>query len=218
MWPLVGAGVLILLALINSTLHNLNLEMALPLNKVLKGKNLESMNNKTAMNKHDDQDVEQLIYVAFSWEHAISKTIVCEHTNMLNSFSEEDEEALLDEYQEVQLFIARDKKSGKTFIEMKQGCETRWWMIGEAAHIIYKTLPIQKSMVKHFGKLKGSNSKAKEPCQTFLSLVKEPCIICNLALLTCHHRLYMATTTLQFFQHANMLTRKRGFGVLNVFV
>jgi hypothetical protein len=56
--PLVEAGVLILLALIAScTLRNLNLEMAVPLNKVLKGKNLESNNkNKATMNKHEHDD------------------------------------------------------------------------------------------------------------------------------------------------------------------
>jgi hypothetical protein len=68
--PLIGAGVLILLALVaNCTLHNLNLEMAVPLNKVLKGKNLEGVN------KHDDRDVEQLVYAAFAWEHGVSKAI-----------------------------------------------------------------------------------------------------------------------------------------------
>jgi hypothetical protein len=214
------------LALIaNCTLHNLNLEMAVPLNKVLKGKNLESNNkNKTTMNKHDDQDVEQLIYAAFSWEHSVSKTIVreywdtiVEHTSMLDSSLEEDEEASSDEYKDVQLFITQDKKSGKTFIGMKRGCKTRWWTIGEAAHILYETLPIQRSMAKNFDKLKGNNSKAKETCRTFLLLVKEPRIICDLALLKCHHRFYMAPT-LQFFQRAELFTRKGGFGAFNVFV
>jgi hypothetical protein len=176
------------------------------------------------VNKHDDRDVEQLVYAAFAWEHGVSKAIVreywstiVEHTNELNSFPEEDEEASSDEYEQVQLFIAKDEKSGKIFIGMKHGCETRWWTVGEAADILYETLPMRISMAINFDKQKGNNSKAKETCRTFLSLVKEPCIICDLALLKCHHRFYMAPT-LKFFQRADPFTRKGGFGAFNVFV
>jgi hypothetical protein len=223
---LVTAGILVLLSLIaNCTLHNLNLEMAVPLNKVLKGMHFES-SKKANKVKHDDRDVEQLVYSAYAWEHAVSKDIVreywdalMEHTKKLNSFSE-DEENTLDEhvqYQEVQEFvITRDEPSGKLFIGMKRGCETRWWTLGEAADILYETLPMRISMAKNFDKLK-QNGKARDTCRTFLSLAKEPSILCDLALLKCHHRFYMART-LQFFQRADPFTRKGGFGAFSVFV
>jgi hypothetical protein len=149
---LVGLGILILLALTaNCTLHNLNLEMAVPLNKVLKGKKFESDKTKTnTNNKHDDRDVEQLVFSAFAWEHTLGKDIVrqywdaiMEHTKKLNNFLEEDDDASDGQYQEVQAFvITRDETSGELFIGMKRGCETRWWTLGEAADILYETLPI----------------------------------------------------------------------------
>jgi hypothetical protein len=145
----VAAGILVVLVLIaNCTLHNLNLEMAVPLNKVLKGTKSSKKTNKV---KHDDWDVEQLIFLAYAWEHTVSKQIVreywdalMEHTTKLNSFSEDKEQITLDEqYQEVQEFIiTRDKPSGKLFIGMKRSCETRWWTQREAVDIHYEMLPM----------------------------------------------------------------------------
>jgi hypothetical protein len=59
--------------------------------------------------------------------------------------------------------------------------------------------------------------KARETCQTFLSLAKEKAIICDLALVKYHHRFYIARH-LQFLQSADALILKAGFQAFNVFI
>jgi hypothetical protein len=216
---LVAAGILlpppVLIA--NCTLHNLNLEMVVPLNKILKGTHFDS-SKKTNKVKHDDCNVEQLVFFAYAWEHTVSKHIVheywdalMEHTKKLNSFSEDKRNTSDEHYQDVQeLIVTWNKPLGKNIIGMKCGCETRWWTLGEAADILCETLPMQISMANVFDKLK-QNGKASDTCWTFLSLAKEPSIRCNLALLKCHHSFYMARS-LQFFQRADPFTWKGGFG------
>ena len=70
-------------------------------------------------------------------------------------------------------------------------------------------------MAENFDKMKQSG-KARETCQTFLSLAKDPEVICDLALIKCHHRFYVAPH-LKFFQQADSLCRKPGFQPFSVF-
>ncbi len=49
----------------NCTLHNLNLEIAVPFSKVLKGINSGTDKER----QHECRDVEQLLYSAFAWEN-----------------------------------------------------------------------------------------------------------------------------------------------------
>jgi hypothetical protein len=174
--PLITLGILQAIALIaNCMIHNFNLEMAVPLNKVLIGMKVDKDVTKK---KHDEYNVEQLIFSCFSWEHEVGRDTVSQRWNAMAEHVDNllEGQEVSEEYQDGQVMVVHNPKRNKTFIGMKQGCETQWWTLGEAACILYDTLPVQVNMARNFNKLK-KNGKVRETCQTFLLLVKEQTII-----------------------------------------
>jgi hypothetical protein len=68
--PLLGQLVIMAHTLVgNCTLHNINLEQRMPINKALLGITLNKQKNQ----KHADRDVKQLIYSCFAWEKEVGK-------------------------------------------------------------------------------------------------------------------------------------------------
>jgi hypothetical protein len=70
---------------------------------------------------------------------------------------------------------------GQKFIGVKRASDTRWWTFGESTTVLWKTLPMRIALAENFDKLKKPG-KASKTCQTFLSLAKDPEIICDLPL------------------------------------
>jgi hypothetical protein len=62
----------------------------------------------------------------------------------------------------------------------------RWWTFGEAATMLFHTLPMQITLAQNFDKM-AKNGKARETSQMFHSLAKEPEIVCDLALAKSYH-------------------------------
>jgi hypothetical protein len=107
-------------------------------------------------------------------------------------------------------------KYGRRFVGARKGSDTRWWTIGEAATILWDTLAMRIRLAENFDKLKKSG-KARETCQTFLSLARLPEIICDLALVKCYHYFYVARH-LKFYKDDDLLSRKAGFQAFSIFV
>jgi hypothetical protein len=210
----------------NCCLHNLNLELAVPMKKWL-------MAPKTADTKDKKKDevprnVEQMLYTAFSWEHIAGFNVVKEYWDssaryceskvlLFDEFEEGDAEAgdKNHAFEDVTRMFG-DLENGKSFVAMKRGAETRWWSIGEAADVLYQTLPMRRFMAMNFDDMKVTG-KAKKICQDFISLSAEPVLLCDLALVKCFHRCYLAKH-LKFFQDKDLLVRKAGFQAFSVFV
>jgi hypothetical protein len=74
---------------------------------------------------------------------------------------------------------------------------------------MWKTVPMHIALAENYNDQK-INGKARDTCQTFLSLVREKAIICNLALVKCHHRFYIVRH-MKFLQSPDELTQKAGF-------
>jgi hypothetical protein len=214
--PLIESGVVMADALLlNCTLHNLNLEGGVPFKKVLMGVN----SGGGDQDKHTDRDIEQFIFSALRFEDFLDKEVREALWHALRDYAydgvagdEEGEEATPGHFE---LVAAYDKLGGSRYISSKRGSDSRWWSIGEAADLLYNTLPIRKAMAENFDKLK-KNGATRDTCQTLLSFFKEQWIICDLALLKCHHRFYLARH-MQYFQRPDPLTRKSGFQSFNVF-
>jgi hypothetical protein len=220
----------------NCTCHNMNLEIKVPLVKALKatrGTNLQGQ----AKDKHADRDVEQLLYSAWAWENESGKELMklfwesnMEYAatddrdiNITNHQDNEDEDDELPrivpgdqahgEWEGVRVYIKR--KGNINFIAMKKGCETRWFTIGEAACVLWDTLNVRYQVAKNYDKMK-QDGKARNICQTFLSLVEEPALLADVCLLSTHHRYYLEPH-LKFYQNADNLTTKRaGHQAFNV--
>jgi hypothetical protein len=71
-------------------------------------------------------------------------------------------------------------------------------------------------MAKNFGDMRVTG-KAKKICQDFISLSAEPVLLCDLALVKCFHRFYLAKH-LKFFQAKDLFVRKAGFQAFSIFV
>jgi hypothetical protein len=220
----------------NCTCHNMNLEIKVPLAKALKatqGTNLQGQ----AKDKHADRDVEQLLCSGWAWEHETGKDLIklfwesnMEHAatddrDINNHGDDEDKDDELPrivpgdqahgECEGIHVYV---KQKGNTnFIAMKKGCKTRWFAIGEAACVLWDTYNVRHQMAKNHDKMRH-HGKARNTCQTFLSLVKEPSLLCDACLLATHHRFYLEPH-LKFYQNADNLTTKRaghqGFNVLS---
>jgi hypothetical protein len=201
----------------NCTLHDLNLEQRVPITKVL----LAGTMNRQKGSKHDDRDVEQLIYSCFAWEKEVGKCIMTEYWNAivenvldLPEDGDNDNEGSLVE-KPVELMVTLDAH-GRAFIGAKRGSDCRWWTLGEAANVLWNTLSMRVSLAENYDKQR-IGGKPRETCQTFLSLAKEKAIICDLALVKCHHRLYVARH-MKFLQTQDELLLKAGFQAFSIFV
>jgi hypothetical protein len=209
----------------NCTLHNLNLELAVPMKQWL----MAPTTADTRKDKKKDEvprNVEQLTYTAFAWEDAVGFNVVKEYwdssaayckSKVCDEFEEGDAEAgdKNDALEDV-IRMFGDLQNGESFVAMKRGAETRWWSIGEAADVLYKTLPMRRFMAKNFDDMKVTG-KAKKICQDFISLSAEPVLLCDLALVRCFHRFYLAKH-LKFFQDKDLFVRKAGFQAFSIFV
>jgi hypothetical protein len=201
----------------NCTLHDLNLEQRVPIVKVL----LAGTKNRQKGSKHDDRDVEQLIYSGFAWEKILGRIIMNEYWNVIvenvSDLPRDDDDD--DEYGPVEkateLTVTLDEQ-GRAFIGAKRGSDCRWWTLGEAATVLLNTLPMRVCLAENYDK-QAISGKARETCQTFLSLAKEKAIICDLALVKCHHRFYVARH-MKFLQTQDELVRKAGFQAFSIFV
>jgi hypothetical protein len=192
--PLIESGVLIEDALLlNCTLHNLNLEGGVPFKKVLMGVN----SGGGDQDKHADWDIEQSLFSAFRFEDFLDKEVREALWHAIRDYAfdgvaadEEGEETTSEQFE---LVAAYDnlEGGGRRYISSKRGSGPRWWSIGEAADLLYRTLAIRKAMAENFDELKKPGA-TRDTCQTLLSFFKEQRIICDLALLKCHHRFYLA--------------------------
>jgi hypothetical protein len=97
-----------------------------------------------------------------------------------------------DDYKDVLMMFGNLEKDD-TFLTMKRGAKTRWWTIGEAACIIFHTMPMRKFMARNYDDTKVTG-KAQKTARTFLNLSSMPSIICDLALIKCYHGFYLADT------------------------
>jgi hypothetical protein len=134
--------------------------------------------NKQEAQKHFDRDVEQFMFASFKWEYEIGRDILKQYWEKL--LPETDDNGNADEDEKVNIDFMIDKY-GRRFIGARKGSDTRWWTIGEAATILWDTLAMRIRLAENFDKLKKSG-KARETCQTFLSLARLPEIIYDLAL------------------------------------
>ena len=55
----------------------------------------------------------------------------------------------MDEMEKVVLMFS-SLKGGDIFVVMIRGAETRWWTLGEAADVLFKTLPMRRFMAKNY--------------------------------------------------------------------
>jgi hypothetical protein len=192
--PLIESDVLMGDALLlNCTLHNLNVEGAVAFKKILMGINSGGGDK----DKHAHRDLEQLLNSAFRFEDFLDREVRVALWSAIRDYNidavfvadcEGGVEATHEQYLIVKIF---DNIDGSRYICSKRGSDGRWWSIGEAADLLYKTIPIRKGMAENLDKLK-KNGAARDTAQTLLSLLKEQTIICDLALVKCHHRFYLA--------------------------
>jgi hypothetical protein len=202
----------------NCSLHDINLEQRVPITKVL----LAGTMNRQKGSKHDDRDVEQLIYSCYAWEREVGKDIMKEYWNVIvEHVSDLPDDADNDDYDdggdvaEMEI-VATICAHGRAYIGAKRGSDCRWWTLGEAATVLWNTLPMRVSLAENYDKQKIPG-KARDTCQTFLSLAKEKTIICDLALVKCHHRFYIARH-MKFLQTPDTLVLKAGFQAFSIFV
>jgi hypothetical protein len=225
----------------NCTMHNLNLELAVAMKKIMIVKDSEPEGNKTNGKKKKrpdevDRNVEQLLYTAFAWEKEVGVNVIREYWDASKEYCYEkdfnaptndddgggdDEEGKTNgkDHEEV-LAMFGNLEKGDRFVVMIRGAETRWWTLGEAADVLYKTLPMRRFMATNFDDTKSaktakSDGKATKIAQDFLSLSAEPVLLCDLALLKCFHRFYLARH-LKFYQTADGYTKKAGFQAFSV--
>jgi hypothetical protein len=220
--PLITLGVLKEDALNgNCTLHNVNLEIAVPFNKVFKGINSGTDKEK----QHLCRDAEQLLYAAFAWENRMESDhlhawwdIIVDYALVDIDVEGEENEAGENNMLEINaMFVYNDEGvRNLSFIAAQHGSPSRWWTIGNAAAILYKTLPMRKVLAQTFDDMTTKKSAARDTAQTFLSLAKEPELVCDLAFMKCHHEYYIVRH-MKFFQDADGLCLKAGFQGFAVF-
>lgn len=200
--------------LLNCTLHNLNLEGAVAFKKVLMGVNSGGGDKA----KHADRDVEQFIFTAFRFEYFIDKEVREALWSAIRNYTfdavagDGGEEATAEQ---IEITAAYEDLDGSRYIRSKRGSDSRWWSIDESSDQLYEAKSIRKAMCKNWDKLKKNGASRHDTCQTLLSFFDEQMIICDLALLKCHHRFYLARH-LQYFQRPDPLSRKSGFQSFNV--
>ena len=189
----------------------------MPITKVL----LAGTTNRQKGSKHDDRDVEQLIYSCFAWEKEVGKDIMKEYRNAIIGYisdlpeDDDNDDAGGDLEKRMELMVTIDDH-GRAFIGAKRGSDCRWWTLGDATTILWKTLPMRVSLAQNYDK-QNIPGKVRKTCQTFQLLAKEKAIICDLALVKCHHRFFIARH-MKFFQSADALLWKAGFQAFNVFI
>jgi hypothetical protein len=196
--PLISLGVLNEDALNgNCTLHNINLEIAVPFNKVLKGINSGTDKER----QHECRDVEQLLYSAYAWEDRLEPDflqawwdIIADCALASIGLEGEEGEAGAIIMLEIRAMFEDNGEGGRilSFTAAQRGVIARWWTIGNAAAILYKTLPMRRLMAQNFDDMTTRKSAARDTAQTFLSLSKEMVIICDLAFVKCHHEFYIS--------------------------
>jgi hypothetical protein len=168
------------------------------------------------------RNVEQLIYSSYGWEREVGSNVVKEFWDSLAKYCKavEVDDAYhgndaADMEDVVSMFGNLDK--GESFVAVRRGAITaRWWSIGEAADMLFKTLPMRHFMAKNYDDMTGKG-KGKEIAQTFLSLSKEPVLISDVALIKCYHRHYLARH-LKYLQKKDVFSRKPGFQAFSIFV
>jgi hypothetical protein len=143
------------------------------------------------------QNVEQLIYSSYGWEREVGFNVVkefwdssekhCKAVEVDDAYHAGNDATDMEDV--VLMFGNLDK--GESFVAIRRGAITCWWSIGEAADVLFKTLPMRRFMAKNYDDMTGKG-KGKEIAQTFLSLSKEPILISDLALIKCYHRHYLA--------------------------
>jgi hypothetical protein len=192
----------------NCMLHNLNLEIVNAMKKFLKG----AADDKQKRKDDVTRNAEQFIFSAFKWEHETGVNVVevfwdssAEYCYCHEYEEEEGEEGdgtdkNNKDYKYV-IIMFDTLERGDKFVSMKRGAETRWWTIGEAACVLYDTLPMRTFMARNFDDMKLSG-KAQKMAQTFLSLSEIEVLVCDLALLKCYHHFYLPKH-LKFYQTAD---------------
>jgi hypothetical protein len=172
---------------------------------------------------HHDRDVEQFMFSSYAWESNTGNEIVKEYWRVIKDAmsdlpcASDDEEEIPnwadDNMVKLTTFV---NEQGQKFVGVKRASDTQcWWTFGESATVLWKPLPMRIALAHNFDKLKKPG-KARETCQAFLSLAKDPEIICDLALVKCHHRYYIARH-LKFLQQADLFCRKSGFQAFSIF-
>jgi hypothetical protein len=126
--------------------------------------------NKQQGQKHFDRGVEQFMFASFKWEYEIGRDALKQYWEKLLPETDDDDNADEDEKVHIDFMI---DKNGRRFVGARKGSDTRWWTIGEAATIMWDTLAMRIRLAENFDKLKKFG-KARETCQTFLSLSPSP--------------------------------------------
>jgi hypothetical protein len=158
--------------------------------------------------------VEQFIFASFKWEYETGRDVLKQYWEKL--LPENDDDVNADKDEKVHIDFTVDKY-GRRFVGARKGSDTRWWMIGEAATILWDALlAMRLCLAEMFDKLKKSG-KVRETCQTFLLLARLPEIICDLALVKCYHHFFVARH-LKSYQDADLLSRKAGFQAFSIFI
>ena len=204
----------------NCTLHNLNLELAVPFQNIL-------MTGAQHTEKSEiKRDVEQLLYAAYGLEKEAGREeckafwdVLLQHVREVNPDDASSEE----EKEEIEQLIAcveeLEKERKENYNQMKRGVTTRWFSIGEAALLLLMTLEMRKKLAQTMDGTDDCKTKKKlqSTCRTFLSLVKEKSLLCDLELICAYYQEYFKKHFV-WLQEADNLTRKAGFQPFSIFV
>lgn len=76
------------------------------------------------------------------------------------------------------------------FKALQQGSETRWFTIGAAAGVLLDSRPMWITVAETYDEAKGTG-KVRQVAQDFLSLLKEPSIVSDLALVSAFHKSFV---------------------------
>ena len=154
---------------LNCCPHNINLEVQVPIQKALEGfaKGIES------------RCVMQLLFTVYLWEKEVGKDqlrvmwksavdYVEQFKDKRSEIREQSLVALLDDMMETPTNDGK-KLNADHFIAMIKGCINRWWSVGVAADVLFKTLSLQLVMAKKFVQMTPRSSTAKSIAQDFIS-------------------------------------------------
>jgi hypothetical protein len=129
---------------------------------------------KKTTTKDMARNVKQLIYSSYGWEREVGFSAVkefwdslakyCKTVEVDNAYHGNDAADMEDV-----VAIIGNLDKGESFVAVRCGAITRWWSIGDAADVLFKTLPMRRFMAKNYDDMMGKG-KGKEIAQTFLSL------------------------------------------------
>ena len=130
------------------------------------------METKKTTTTEFSRNVEQLIYSAYGWEKEIGFNVVKEFwdssakycKSVVEEDDDQDETDSTDMEDVVTMFGNLDR--GGSYVAVKRGAITRRWSIGEAADVLFKTLPMRRFMAKNY-------DESHKPFS--LSLQNQPC-------------------------------------------